>query len=448
LNRKMIAARVLLAAALAALAAGRAAAADAVPAPLTLTLDDAIKLALEQNIDAERARFNLAIFESEYRQAIGAALPQVTLSGSYTHNFEPPLAFFNGTKFIAGEPNALQGEAAFTQALYSGGKISAALRGGSAQREEGRANLAQTRDDVILAVKQSFYAVLLASATASIEADNLASAEEHMRTISARYKMGLDSDLNVLRQEVEVANAKPALITARNQVELGLTMLKDTLALDVDRPVTLVGALDEPNAMPSYDKAAEVALSRRPEVTAAHQKVIVAQETMNVDAAGGRPQFSLFGNIQWNAQGQSLDLGPNDRGTSSAAGLNMTFPVFTGGQVREQVSQAKLAYERTLEEEAQTRRDVLVDVKRQWLGAEEALERAQSERTAIGQGRRALDSTEVRYKAGRASQLDLIDTTLALNRTRTTYVQALNDYWTSLAALERAAGVPLKEMTP
>ncbi len=438
--------RLLLAAALAALGAGRAAAADG--APLSLTLDDAIKIALDQNIDAERARFNLAIFESEYRQAIGTALPQLTLSGSYTHNFEPPLAFFNGTKFIAGQPNALNGEAAVSQALYSGGKISAALRGGAAQREEGRADLAQTRDDVILAVKQSFYAVLLASATASIEADNLASAEEHMHTINERYKMGLDSDLNVLRQEVEVANAKPALITARNQVELGLTMLKDTLALDVDRPVTLVGALDEPTGMPSYDKAAEIALSRRPEVVAAHQKVIVAQQTIGLDAANGRPQLSLFGNIQWNGQGQSLNLGPNDRGTSSAAGLTMNFPVFTGGQVHEQVAQAELAYERTLEDEAQTRRDVLVDVKRQWLSAQEALERAQSERTAIGQGRRALDSTEVRYKAGRASQLDLIDTTLALNRTRTTYVQALNDYWTSLAALERAAGVPLKEMTP
>lgn len=427
------------------LTAGRAAAVEAVP--LALTMDDAIRIALEQNIDAERARYNLAIFESEYRQAIGAALPAVTLSGSYIHNFQPPLAFFNGQKLIAGEPNAMMGEAAFSQALYSGGKISAALRGGTAQRAQGRADLAQTRDDVILTVKQSFYAVLLASATAQIQQDNLASAEEHMRTISERYKMGLDSDLNVLRQEVEVANAKPALISARNQVELGLTMLKDTLALDVDRPVRLVGELGAPTGMPSYDKAAEIALSRRPEVISAHQKVIVAQQTIVMDRANGLPQLALVGNIQWNGQGQSLNLGPNDRGTSSSGGISMNFPIFSGGQVREQVAQARLAYERAMEEEAQTRRDVLVDVKRQWLSAEEALERAQSEETAIGQGRRALDSTEVRYKAGRAGQLDLIDTTLALDRTRTNYAQALSDYWTSLAALERATGAPLKEMT-
>ena len=224
-----------------------------------------------------------------------------------------------------------------------------------------------------------------------------------------------------------MANAKPPLIAARNQVELGLTMLKDTLALDVDRPLVLSGALGEPSGMPSYDKAAEIALSRRPEVAAARQRALAAEQAVKIDAADGRPQLSLFGNVQWNGQGQSLNLGPNQRGTSSAAGVSMVFPVFSGGQVHERVAQSRLVYERTLEEEAQTRRDVQVDVKRQWLSAEEALERAQSEETAIGQGRRALDSTEVRYKAGHASQLDLIDTTLALDRARTAYVQALFD---------------------
>ena len=437
--------RFILAALLTALAAGRAAAAEL---PLVLTLDGAVAVALEHNIDAERARYDLAVFESQYRQAIGAALPAVTLSGSYTHNFEPPLAFFNGGKIAAGQPNAMQGEASVSQAVYSGGKLTAALRGGKAARAESRADLAQRRDDVTLTVKQLFYSVLLASATASIQQDNLASAEEHMRTISERYKAGLDSDLNVLRQEVEVANAKPALISARNQVELGLTMLKDALALDVDRPVVLSGALGEPGGMPAYEKAAGIALTHRPEVAAAHERALVAEQAIAFDAADGRPQLSLFGNVVWSGQGQTLNLGPNQRGTSSAAGVNMIFPVFTGGQVHERVSQARLSYERTLAEEAQVRRDVLVDVKRQWLSAQEALERSQSVGTAIGQGRRALDSTEIRYKAGRASQLDLIDTTLALDRTRTTYVQALSDYWTSLAALERATGTPLKEMTP
>jgi len=429
-----------------AVAAGPAFAAET---PLVLTLDDAVKMGLERNIDVELARRDLAIFESRYRQVFGAALPAVTLSGGYARNFLGPYAFFSGQKLLAGQPNALQGEVQVDQALYSGGKVSAALRGGKAKRALSQLDLQQKRDDAALEIKKFFYSVLLASATTSIQRDNLASAEEHLRTIQERYKMGLDSDLTVLRQQVEVANAKPALIEASNQVELGLTLLKETLSLDVDSPVVLSGELGAPGAeFPSYDKAEALALSRRPELLAAHQAALYAQETTKVVAADGKPQLSLFWNYLWQGQGPNLNFGPGERGYSSAAGVNMRFPVFAGGQVHERVAQSNLEYEKSVETEASVRRAVRVDVKRQWLDAREALERAQSQETAIGQARRALESVEVRYKAGQAGQLDLTDATLALNRARTTYVRALNDYWVGLAALQRASGTDLKEIMP
>jgi HAE1 family hydrophobic/amphiphilic exporter-1 len=421
----------------------------AAEAPLVLTLDQAVSMGVERNIDVELARRDLAIFESRYRQAFGAAVPSLTLTGNYTRNFLGPYAFFGGNKIIAGQPNALSAGAEVDQALYSGGKVTAALRGGRAGRLESQLELQQKRDDAAFEVRRLFYSVLLASATTAIQHDNLASAEEHLRTIQERYKMGLDSDLTVLRQQVEVANAKPALIEASNQVELGLTQLKETLSLDVDSPVVLSGELGAPNAgLPSYEKAAELALSRRPEVLAAHQAALVAKETISFTAADGRPQLNAFWNYQWQGQGPNLNLSPQERAYSSAAGVNLRFPVFSGGQVHELTAQSRLAYEKSVETEAQVRRAVRVDVKRQWLDAREAQERAQSQETAIDQARRALESIEVRYKAGQAGQLDLTDATLALNRARTTYVQALNDYWVGLAALQRAVGADVKEMMP
>jgi outer membrane protein TolC len=87
-------------------------------------------------------------------------------------------------------------------------------------------------------------------------------------------------------------------------------------------------------------------------------------------------------------------------------------------------------------------------VKRNWLAVIEASERAESQESAIGQARRALEATEIRYKAGHASQLELNDATLALNRVRMLYAQALHDYQVALAALERATGTKIEEMKP
>ena len=421
----------------------------AAEAPLVLTLDQAVQIGLERNIDVELARRDLAIFESRYRQAFGSAVPALTLTGNYTRNFLGPYAFFGGNKIIAGQPNSLAAGVEVDQALYSGGKVTSAVRGGRAGRLQSQFELQQKRDDAAFEVRRLFYSVLLASATTSIQRDNLASAEEHLRTIQERYKMGLDSDLTVLRQQVEVANAKPALIEASNQVELGLTQLKETLSMDVDSPVVLSGELGAPSAaLPSYEKASELALSRRPEILAAHQASLLSKETIQYTAADGKPQLNAFWDYQWQGQGPNLNLGPQERAYSSAAGVNLRFPVFSGGQAHERTAQAELAYEKSVETEASVRRAVRVDVKRQWLDAREALERAQSQETAIDQARRALESIETRYKAGQAGQLDLTDATLALNRARTTYVQALNDYWVGLAALQRAVGADVKEMMP
>ena len=98
--------------------------------------------------------------------------------------------------------------------------------------------------------------------------------------------------------------------------------------------------------------------------------------------------------------------------------------------------------------ESQAERAVRAGLKTDYLDAREAWERAQSQETAIHQARRALESMEVRYRAGQASQLDLNDATLSLQRARLAHVMAVSDYWTSVAAVEKTVGSSFKEILP
>lgn len=437
----------LLLVALAVLPAG--AQEQAASAPMTLTLEQAIELAMKQNIDVELAELDLRAFQSRYRQVIGSAIPDLALTGTYTRNFKKPLAFFGGRKTEIGEKNSMQGGVELEQTLYSGGKLTAGLKATKLGVRAGEDSLRAAQAEVALAVKRAFYSVLLASATASIQEDNLRSAEEHLATIQERYKKGLDSDLVVLRQEVEVANAKPALIQARNLHELGLTLVKDLLGLDVDQPLALAGELGGgQTAPPLYEAAAKAALERNPDYQASRKNAEAAFHLARVAAGDYRPQLSLFGNYLWTAQSPDLSPGSQERGESAAGGLRLRFPFFTGGETRERVRQARIDHERAREGMRKIERGVRVEVKRQWLGVKEAAERQLSQDKAIGQARRALEATEIRYKAGHASQLELNDATLALNRARTAHAQAQHDYQVALAALERVAGTKIEEMKP
>ena len=438
----------LLLAALAALS-GPAGAQPMPPEPLTLTMEQAIDLALKENIDVALAELDLRFFQSRYRQVLGAAVPDLTLSGSYTRNVKKPVAFFGGGKVPVGELNGMQASVGLEQTLYSGGKLRAGLQATKLGVSAGEDSLRAARDETTFAVRRLFYSVLLASVTASIQQDNLASAEEHLRTIQARYKDGVDSDLTVLRQEVEVAGAKPALISARNLLEVGLTLLKDVLKMDVDRPLVLSGELASPGgARPDYEAVVRAALERRPELQAVRKRAAIARAHVRVAAGDMKPHLSIFADYRWQAQSADLSPGPHQRADSAAGGLRLDFPFFTGGEDLERVRQARVEYEKARELEAKAERAVRAELKQDWLAALEARERAQSQETAIAQARKAWEATELRYKAGRVGQLDLTDATLALNRVRTIHAQALSDYWTSMAALEKAAGVPLKEIAP
>ncbi|MDD5629778.1 MAG: TolC family protein, partial [Elusimicrobia bacterium] len=209
----------LLAAALAA------APAAAQPAALELTLDQAVALGLQQNLDVALADERLAYFEAQRRQAIGAALPSISLSGLYNRTLDNPKFFLGGQIIPSGQDNSMRGTASLQQYLFTGGMIRQGLRAARAGVDGGKAQSQAAKADVVLTAKRLFYAVCLASETVAIQKDSLSLSQDHLRTIEERYRQGLDSDLVVLRQKVEVANALPALLAERNREELSLTML-------------------------------------------------------------------------------------------------------------------------------------------------------------------------------------------------------------------------------
>ncbi len=412
--------------------------------PLRLTLEDALRLAREKNVDLALARYDLQEFQSRYRQTLGEAMPNIQASAGYAHNFERPKAFFSGGKIETGIDNAFDVSVVGEQPLYTGGKVLTSIRAARHALTAQKSRVQSSEDDVLFTVKNLFYNALLSSATAGIAQDNLASTQEHLATIQQRYRQGLDSDLTVERQQVEVAGAKATSIRVRNLYEMDLLSLQDALTLDVDRPIFLIGSLAPPrNAAPSYETVAQMALANHPGLKAARETTQVYAHVIDINQADMIPHLSLFGRYDWLAQSNSFAPTTEQKAWDLIAGLRLHYPIFTGGDRLERVRQAQVDLGRAQEREAQIERAVRIDVRRQWLAITEALERSRSQEAAIEEARRALKSIEIRYKAGQSSLLDLNDATISLSQIRTRYILAAHDYWVSLAALERAIGSPL-----
>ncbi|MFH1262751.1 MAG: TolC family protein [Pseudomonadota bacterium] len=425
---------------------------------MTLTLPQAIELAMERNIDIAVAGMDLQTFREEYRRAIASAIGDLKATAGYTRNLKKGAVFFsvpNATTGLPGPPqkitigadNAFSSGLRFDQPLFSGGRVAAGMRGGKVQIEAGEERLKGTKEEVVFTVKRLFYAYLLADSTTAIQADNRKLSNEHLATIRERYRQGLDSDLVVLRQNVEVASAETALIQARNLKDLSLTNFQKILALDVDRPLTLVGKLDPPGGdLPSYETVGKAALEKNTEYAAARKMTLLSEEAHKVYRAERFPDLDGFVDYSWQGQSDDFAPGPTQRYDSLSAGLKLEWKLFTGGETRARIAEARIAINRARKEEEKIRREIQVQVKQQWLGVTEARERARSQETAVGEAERVLAATEVRYKQGHASQLELNDATFALNRARTIFAQASHDFWVARAGLERVTGASMEEI--
>lgn len=413
----------------------------AAAAPLDLTVDGAVSAALRNNatmLNAESAR---GIYKEKVTEYWGSVYPQLSVGAQYTRNIESPSFFLGGTKIKAGLNNVYAASLNLDQVLWAGGKVSNAIKMAGIYSDASDEQYATARNGITRAVKQLYYSVLLGKAMAEIQGETLDLAKQHLATIESRYAQGAASDLAVLRQQVEVSNYGPALTKAQNLYELGLTELKNLLGLDPEAEISLSGGLDCALGVPAEAKALyAAALAARPEYKQQKQQLDLAKSMIAIERAAHLPYLGAFAARSFQGQADSGFPSSAEQSWSTTAGLKLSLPLFAGGSTSSKVRQAELQADIAATNLAELERKIKIEVKKAWLGGREASQRLASQSSAVAQARKALEATEVRFKNGLASQLDLNDATLALNRSQTLYTQARHDVCSADAELKWAVG--------
>ena len=413
----------------------------AAAAPLDLTLDGAVSTALKNNATVVTAEGSRRIYKERVKEYWGGVYPQLSASGQYTRNIESPAFFLGGTKIKTGLNNAYSASLDLDQVLWAGGKVYTGIKMANIYSNASDEQLKTARKGVAKAVKQLYYAVLLARSLTDVQKESLDLASQHLATIEAQYKQGIASDLAVLRQQVEVSNTAPALTQAQNLYEEGLVELKNLLGLDPEEDISLSDGFNCGTRTPG-DIAAlyAAALQARPEYRNMKYQRDLYRELVTIERAGHFPYLSAFASRAFQAQSESGFPSTEQQSWSTTAGLRLSLPLFAGGSVNSRTRQAKLQAGIADTNLKELERKVKIEVKKAWLSMKESTERLASQTSAVEQARKALAATEVRFKNGLASQLELNDASLALNRAGTLYNQAQHDACSDDAQLKWAVG--------
>jgi len=415
----------------------------AIPQPLSLA--DAVNLALRQNANILRAQKDLEAAQGVVIQTRAIAIPKVGLAGNYSAAQPSDVDTITTPGLDFGNDQNWATQVKLVQSLYEGGRILSALRVARLTKERSMLDYQTAVADTVVQVEVAYYDVLLALQQITVQEASVELLTGELADTTRRYNAGTVPRFNVLRAEVELANARPKLIRARNSYRIAKNSLVNQLGFNVpkealeDIPLTLAGKLVAEPYKIELPQAIVLALERRTELEALRKTQALRKEDIINAKAPYKPSLQAYGGYDAHNSLLSHDL--TDTKYGWIAGVLLTWNFFDGNRTKGKVMEATALYERAGVELDDTGRRIELEVRTAYSNFIEADEVLKSQEKVVEEAEEALRLARARSEAGTSTQLDVLSAQTALTEARSTQIQALRDYSVARARLERAIGI-------
>ncbi len=413
---------------------------------LRLSIDNAVRYALRDGMEAAMARQDVAAAQAQVGVALSYGLPQLGLVGTYNRNVKKPVIFFEfepgeTQQFEIGQDNAWYGAFTLSQTIWASGRVRAGYN--MAKRRAAGAELAGDDVAAIIAreVKSAYYTALLAGEQVAIAKRALEQAEKNVEQISSRVARGITPEFDKLRAQVTVANRKPALVRTRNDEAIALENIKRILTVPLGRPLKLTDRLGYVPFVESQETVVSTALATRRDLGAARKEAEAAEYQYKAQRANSRPILNIEGNYSW--QGETSDgMWPGDQESaqSAAIGLAFVWPFMDGFKTK---NEAKIA--RAMADKAKIQVDwvedlIQLEVRSNWNDVESIALEIEGAEQAVDVAQQAYSIAQVRYERGLSTIVEMLDSEFALIEAALNLSATLYRYNVALANLEYSVG--------
>lgn len=413
-----------------------------------LTLAECLDIALQQNAAVLKSQRDLEATHGVVVQTRAIALPKLQATGAYQYTDQiesSPISIPGRGPVKFQKEHGWNAGIRFVQSIYEGGRIQAALNTAKLTKEQALLQHQTVLLDTIVQVRVAFFDVLLAEQQIVVRDASVKLLEKELEDTTRRFNAGTVPRFNVLRSEVEVANARPKLFQARNAFRIAKNNLALLLGYRVpahvweDVPLQLIGKLEAEPFQIELPAALAEALEKRPELALLRKVEGLQREAVKTARAGYLPHVQLFGGYGWRNSTFETDYLLHAIGGWNA-GAQLSWDLFDGQLTKGKVLEAQARLEKARTDLDDRARQIELEVRTAYSTFLEAKEVLESQKKVVEQAEEALRLATAREEAGTGTQLDVLSAQTALTEARTTQIQSLRDYAVALARLERAIG--------
>jgi outer membrane protein TolC len=419
--------------------------------PSPLSLQQAVKIALEKNPQRKAALADTSAASANVSAARSFLLPHATFSETATSGNDPVYVFgsrlrqrqFTAADFALNSLNTPTPIGNF--ATRFGGTWNlfdslASWRGvDRAERvKDAAANqLQRTDQEIVFHVVDSYYTVLLAQKELSVAAQALNTGQAILDRSKNRFESGVVVQSDYLSAQVRLATRQQELIHAQNNLALARAQLSTSMGLPAETEFDRTTTLAEKNLPATSLEAAEKqALEMRPDLKQIRSEEAAQRQSVLIAKSAFGPRVNAF--ADWEADNPTFVAGGG--GNNWVAGIEVQFDLFQGGAKR-----AQLSHERAMQDKVAAVKDmasdaVWLEVQRAYYQMDAARRQIEVARSTIAEAQESLRINQNRYASGLSTISDLLAAEEAARRSQADYWDAVYRYQTSYANLELASG--------
>ena len=411
---------------------------------LMLTLEDALRIALEENPTVQIADQTVEAKKYAKRGTYAALWPEISASATYQRYIKKQRLHFSGQTIEVGTANnysaGLQAALPVVNAqLWKSLKLSAM------DVELAVEQARSSRIDMIEQVSKAFYQVLLAKDSYNVYKRVYDNAVENHKIVEKRYKVGQVSEYDYITSQVSVANAEPNVFNAQNSIVVALWQLKALLGLDLDKDIDCAGSLADFEALMNAHIDMNLNLDNNTTIRQLDIQERMLEKSVEMVKSTNLPTLALSINYNITSMAEDFKFSNYQWNPYSVAILSLNIPIFSGGKRRAELAQAKINLQNIQLQRENTERQLHTAMMQYSTTMETNLKQYHASSQTISQAKRGYDIAVKRYEVGGGTLVDIDNSQLAYTQAELSRSTAIYNYLVNQVSLEKVKGTLSQE---
>ena len=395
---------------------------------LTLTLDKALEIALDENPTIKVAAEEIALKKVASKEAWQSLLPEASLNGSLDHTIKAAEMKLNDMSFKMGQDG--------TNTANAGLSINLPLFAPAVEKSPA------SELDLINQVTKAYYQLMLAQDSYEVLQGSYKLAEDNFNVVNAKYQQGAVSEFDKISAEVQMRSIKPNVISAANAVTLAKLQLKVLMGITADVDIKTDDNLTNYESMLFANQLKEEDMSLENNTTMKQFELNMKLLEKNVKSL--KTNFMPTLSMSFSYQYQSL-YNPNINffdytwSNSSSLMFNLSIPLYRASNFTK-VKSARIQMRQLDWNRIDTERKLNMQVVSYRNNMTASSEQVVSNKENVMQAEKAVQIAGKRYEVGKGTVLELNSSQVSLTQAQLTYNQSIYDYLVSKADLDQVLG--------